>query len=114
MPHRSQSELTSAPATSPGTSVTRLGGLDACRGLIMVGMALDHAVYLLWVGAREPSFLFWYGPFVSDETTPEFVIRMISSLCAPGFFLLLGAGLALFIESRRRVGWTDEIGRAHV
>ncbi|HND51230.1 MAG TPA: heparan-alpha-glucosaminide N-acetyltransferase domain-containing protein [Pirellulaceae bacterium] len=90
----------------------RFVGLDVCRGLIIVGMALDHCVYLLWSGAREPSFLFWHGPFTSDETTPEFLIRLFSSLCAPGFFLLMGTGLALFADARRRAGWTSAaIGR---
>jgi uncharacterized membrane protein len=75
-------------------------------------MSLDHCVYLLWSAASEPSFLFWYGPFVSTETTPELAIRMISSLCAPGFFLLMGASLALFADARRRAGWsTAAIGR---
>lgn len=66
------------PAASTNLAI-RFAGLDACRGLIMVGMALDHCVYLLWTGAREPSFLFWYGPFVSDETLPELVIRLIAN-----------------------------------
>lgn len=99
------------PAASTNLAI-RFAGLDACRGLIMVGMALDHCVYLLWTGAREPSFLFWYGPFVSDETLPELVIRLIASLCAPGFFLLMGAGLTLFAAARRKQGWTEAaIGR---
>ena len=99
------------PAASTNLAI-RFAGLDACRGLIMVGMSLDHCVYLLWTGAREPSFLFWYGPFVSDETLPELVIRLIANLCAPGFFLLMGAGLTLFAAARRQQGWTEAaIGR---
>lgn len=85
----------------------RFAELDICRGLIMVGMALDHCVYLLWSGAREPSFLFWYGPLLSDENLSELIIRFVSNLCAPGFFLLMGAGFALFAEARRGQGWSE-------
>lgn len=91
----------------------RLPGLDLCRSLICVLMALDHATYLLWSEAREPSFLFWYGPFVSDEVLPETLIRLGSNLCAPGFFLLMGAGISMFAQNRRQLLWSEPAIQKH-
>lgn len=108
------------PAASTNLAI-RFAGLDACRGLIMVGMALDHCVYLLWTGAREPSFLFWYGPFVSDETLPELVIRLIANplrtlkpdenwMNYVGVLSALGVSMAL-TGILNRLAWAPPLGR---
>ncbi|MBN8248706.1 MAG: hypothetical protein J0L84_14860, partial [Verrucomicrobia bacterium] len=76
-------------------------------------MALTHAAYLLWVGAREPSFLFWHGPFVSDERWPEAAIRLLSGACSSGFFILMGAGISLYAHARREAGWNWPAIRRH-
>lgn len=89
-------------------NTARLTWLDLCRGLICVTMAIDHGTYLLWSGARESSFLSWYGPFTSDESVAETFIRLGSSLCAPGFFFLMGCGITFFAVSRQRMNWSGK------
>ena len=39
-----------------------------------------------------------------DSAMP-FLLRAVTHLCAPGFFLLMGVGMALFIAGRIREGW---------
>jgi uncharacterized membrane protein len=97
----------------PSTAVGRLDFVDSYRGLLCLLMALDHAVYFLWSGAHEHSFTFWYGPFSSQESVGETIVRMLSNLSAPGFFLLLGAGLAFYVRARRKLGWTDQAISRH-
>lgn len=87
----------------------RLPGLDVFRGLIMALMALDHASY--FVAGVHPAEL-WSRPLPRYEAVLPFATRLVSHLCAPGFFLLMGTGLALFAASRERAGWTPaRIGR---
>src|SRR5687768_10877946 len=97
----------------PSVAAGRLDFIDVCRGLLVVLMALDHAVYFLWSGAHESSFTFWHGPFVSEEGLGETVVRLLSNVSAPGFFLLLGAGLAFYARTRRKLGWTDRAIARH-
>ena len=82
----------------------RFSSLDAHRGLIMVLMAIDHASYFI---ARVHSAEFWGVtlPFYPDASW--FWMRWITHLCAPGFFLLMGIGMALFAVSRRKAGWSE-------
>ncbi len=80
----------------------RLPALDALRGLIMVLMALDHASLLL---ARVHPFEMWNQPLPAYGSASWFFTRWLTHLCAPGFFLLMGAGMALLESSRRAQGW---------
>ncbi len=80
----------------------RLPALDALRGLIMVLMALDHASLLL---ARVHPFEMWNQPLPVYGSVPWFFTRWLTHLCAPGFFFLMGAGMALLESSRREKGW---------
>lgn len=93
-------------ARSPG-GVHRLDALDRVRGLLMVLMALDHASY--FVGNRHP-LEFWGLPlpaYAADTTgTGWLLTRLVTHVCAPGFFLLMGASLVLFAEGRRAAGWS--------
>lgn len=82
---------------------TRMGALDTFRGLIMVLMALDHASY--FVAGVHPTEI-WSRPLPHYDAILPFATRLVSHLCAPGFFLLMGAGMALFAGSRKRAGWT--------
>ncbi|MGD9905144.1 MAG: heparan-alpha-glucosaminide N-acetyltransferase domain-containing protein [Vicinamibacterales bacterium] len=83
---------------------SRLPSLDVLRGLIMVVMALDHVG--LMVG-RFHSQEMWAGAWTRYDAALPFLTRFITHVCAPGFFLLMGAGLALMAESRAQQGWSS-------
>ncbi len=87
----------------------RLAALDIQRGFIMVLMALDHVV--AFVFRYHPSEV-WAGAWTRYSSWERFVTRLVTHLCAPGFFLLMGAGVSLLLEARRRDGWTDSAARS--
>jgi len=83
----------------------RLPPLDALRGLIIVLMALDHANHFI---AQEHSpGEYWGGAFPVYPDTPAFLTRLVTHPCAPGFFFLMGVGMLLFANSRRKQGWSE-------
>jgi uncharacterized membrane protein len=69
----------------------------------MVLMAIDHASF--FIARVHPAESWGYGPPYYASTT-AFLTRWITHLCAPGFFLLMGAGMAMFAATRRRAGWS--------
>jgi len=88
----------------------RLRVIDVLRGLIMVLMALDHVG--LMVG-RFHSQEMWAGAWTRYSSAVPFLTRFVTHFCAPGFFLLMGAGVALMAEARTRQGWSGpRIARA--
>jgi len=87
------------------TTEGRLFPLDAVRGLIIAFMALDHANY--FIARAHSSGEHWGGPFPAYTAALPFLTRLVTHLCAPGFFFLMGAGITLFAEARRRHGWKD-------
>ena len=70
----------------------------------MVLMALDHASMFI---ARVHSAEFWDTPLPVYPDPYWFFARWLTHMCAPGFFLLMGMGMALFADSRRQAGWSD-------
>ena len=82
----------------------RLFAPDALRGLLMVLMALDHANF--FVAQRHSSGEMWGGPFPVYTDALPFVTRLVTYLAAPGFFLLMGLGMALLGHAREEQGWT--------
>jgi uncharacterized membrane protein len=78
--------------------------LDALRGLMMILMALDHARFFV---AKVHPLEIWNAPLPQYRNIASFITRFFSHLCAPGFFFLMGVGMALFAESRRRQGWSE-------
>lgn len=80
----------------------RLPAPDALRGLIMALMALDHASLLL---AHVHPFEMWNQPLPAYGSVSWFFTRWLTHLCAPGFFLLMGAGMALLAGARSEAGW---------
>jgi uncharacterized membrane protein len=84
-------------------SSKRLYPLDALRGLIIVFMALDHANY--FVAQQHSSGEQWGGIFPAYNSALSFLTRLVTHFCAPGFFFLMGVGMLLFAESRRKQGW---------
>lgn len=83
-------------------SAPRLPAVDALRGWIMVLMALDHAALLL---ARVHPFELWNQPLPAYGGAAWFFTRWVTHLCAPGFFFLMGASMALLAGARTRAGW---------
>lgn len=87
----------------------RLAALDIQRGLIMVLMALDHVVAFVY--RYHPSEV-WAGAWTRYTSWQPFVTRLVTHLCAPGFFLLLGCSVALLLQSRTEQGMTDSQARS--
>jgi uncharacterized membrane protein len=69
----------------------------------MVLMAIDHASF--FVARVHPAESWAYGPPYYASTI-AFLTRWVTHLCAPGFFLLMGAGMAMFAASRVQAGWS--------
>ena len=81
---------------------SRHTSLDVFRGIIVALMAWDHTTHLFtceddaYVGGE-----LWSGDFSAYDSSPKlFVSRVASHVCAPGFFLTMGIGMALFTASR--------------
>jgi uncharacterized membrane protein len=92
--------VTEAPAL-PATQ--RLLSLDQLRGLLMVLMALDHAVF--FVTRLHTIGEFWGGPYPSYASALPFLVRWVTHLSASGFSFLLGVGQGLGARAKRRQGW---------
>jgi len=90
--------------TSAMTGGQRFIGMDANRGFIMILMAIDHASYFI---ARVHSAEFWWKAMPVYPDIFWFWTRWITHLCAPGFFLLMGIGMILFADARRKAGWEE-------
>jgi len=84
---------------------SRFLALDALRGLIIVLMALDHANY--FVAQQHSSGEHWGGVFPAYSDGLTFLTRWVTHPVAPGFMFLMGAGMALFANSRRNRGWSE-------
>ena len=82
---------------------SRVRSIDVLRGLIMVVMALDHVG--LMVG-RFHSQEMWAGAWTRYSSALPFLTRLVTHFCAPGFFLLMGVGLAMMADARAHQGWT--------
>ena len=98
--------MASNEVASQKTSSTaaRLLPLDALRGLIMALMALDHAN--MFVAHKHPAGEHWGGGFPAYSSALPFLTRLVTHLCAPGFSFLMGTGMVLFAQSRRKMGWS--------
>jgi uncharacterized membrane protein len=103
------------PPASVRTQVvttSRLQPLDSLRGLIMCVMALDHAN--AFIAHAHPRPEFWSGPFPAYADALAFLTRFVTHLAAPGFFFLLGAGVTLLADARRREGWPEAAITRHL
>ncbi len=80
----------------------RLRAVDVLRGLLMAVMALDHVGLMI---GRFHSQEMWAGAWTRYTSALPFLTRAVTHLCAPGFFLLLGTGMALQADARARAGW---------
>lgn len=83
---------------------SRLIPLDALRGLIIVLMALDHANQ--FIAQQHSPGEYWGGGLPTYRDALTFLTRLVTHLSAPGFFFLMGVGMLLFANSRRKQGWS--------
>lgn len=86
--------------------MNRYLSIDVLRGLIMIIMALDHVIGALAIHpATEVSF--------SNNMFPGYIngvqqwSRLLTHLCAPGFQLLAGMGLAMSVARAQQAGTTS-------
>jgi uncharacterized membrane protein len=90
--------------TPASPTAARLFAPDALRGLIITLMALDHANY--FIARQHPTGEMWGGPYPVYTDTLTFLTRFVTHFCAPGFFFLMGVGMALWALSRQEQGWS--------
>lgn len=103
--------MATTPVAEPTTRGRRNLALDGLRGLIVVLMALDHANY--FVAQQHSPGEHWGGDSPAYSDALSFVTRLVTHPAAPGFFFLMGAGMALFASSRRARGWSERAVVAH-
>jgi uncharacterized membrane protein len=75
----------------------RLESIDLLRGGVMVLMALDHVRDFFGAATINPT-----DPAIT--TVPLFFTRWMTHICAPTFFLLMGAGAFLAGRTQSRAG----------
>jgi uncharacterized membrane protein len=95
---------TNSTGRSDWQHTKRLRSVDALRGLIMVWMALDHANY--FIAQQHSSGEYWGGDYPVYQSIAPFLVRFVTHFSAPGFFFLMGAGMAMYSQSRQALGWT--------
>jgi len=72
----------------------RLESIDYLRGFVMVIMALDHVRDYFSSSAIDP--------LSSEASTPLFLTRLITNICAPAFVLLAGVSAGLMSQRRSK------------
>ena len=79
------------PDTAAGAPRTRIGSIDALRGLVMLLMLVDHVREFFYLHAQV-------GDPVDLAATPPdlFLTRAASHICAPVFLLLTGLSASLY------------------
>ncbi|WP_428309629.1 heparan-alpha-glucosaminide N-acetyltransferase domain-containing protein [Hydrocarboniphaga sp.] len=72
-------------------STPRWDDVDLLRGAIIMLMAIDHASLMV---AHQHSSEFWGAALPVYDDARWLLTRLITHVCAPGFFLLMGVGIA--------------------
>ena len=100
------STISASPSYQAATTKShRMQWLDALRGLLIIIMAIDHASFFILKIHRGE---FWGRPLPSYEAAAPFLTRVITHICAPGFFFLMGISMLLFAHSRYQMGWSEK------
>jgi uncharacterized membrane protein len=84
-----------AEAAMKTTVPVRLAAVDRHRGLVMIIMALDHSSFFL--NKVHPSEFWGIAPPLYPGSL-ELITRLVTHLCAPGFFLTMGIGMAFWYQ----------------
>ncbi|MBI5667756.1 MAG: DUF1624 domain-containing protein [Chloroflexi bacterium] len=84
----------------------RILALDILRGYAMLAMLLSHSSWRLPDLDYRVAFG-WDNLIVPDLVPPQSVIGFFLQAATPIFFLLAGFSLPMFIESRRKRGWSE-------
>lgn len=90
--------------TEPMLKKNRFDAIDMSRGVIMILMALDHAVFFI---LRGHPMEYWGRPMPVYSTILPMLTRLTAHFCAPGFYFLMGISLVLFYQSRKSHSWSD-------
>lgn len=86
----------------------RYPSIDIARGVIIVVMALDHASSAWNAGRPYPCLEGWVVfPTFAYASIWQQITREITHICAPGFQLLAGMGLAISVFRRRGRGTSE-------
>jgi uncharacterized membrane protein len=85
--------------------MNRYLSIDVLRGLIMIIMAIDHTIG--GFGDPHPPEIALDTPFAGYTSLTSQWSRLITHLCAPGFQLLAGMGLALSVTRSRQQGVSE-------
>ncbi|KAJ1338295.1 heparan-alpha-glucosaminide N-acetyltransferase [Microdochium nivale] len=95
-------------AAATAVATVRAVGPDLLRGLLMVIMAMDHTVVSInsWSHGQGRISEGDGAPVTQWNRPIGYAVRTMTHLCAPGFFFLLGMGIAYFGRSRSRLGWS--------
>jgi uncharacterized membrane protein len=98
--------------------MNRYLSIDTLRGLIMVIMAIDHALGVWYVGknyfpeialpaSESQQFGPQFNPYTDYRDPATQFSRVVTHVCAPGFQLLAGLGLAISVARSRRQGMSE-------
>lgn len=95
-----ETQLSGVVSTKPA-SLGRQIAPDLLRGLLMALMAIDHTSLTVGAYAHGTGILGENATQVITEWNSNlaYTLRSLSHLCAPGFTMLLGMGIAFFTES---------------
>lgn len=76
-------------------NLKRDSAIDVLRGVIMILMAIDHCFLTIYKTHFAES---WNSPIPIYGSNTIFITRWLSNICAPGFALLMGISISLFIS----------------
>eukprot|EP01084_Bolivina_argentea_P175107 303283_1 len=92
----------------------RLSNIDMFKGVIMILMVLDHSWGIIsprtdpewWFGQDKTVYTIYGTIDIALGHCAFFMIRFVTKMCAPGFFMMLGFGMVYFYQHRyMKVYW---------
>lgn len=86
--------------------MNRFLSIDVLRGVIMIIMALDHVIGAVSLG-HDTEVSFVNEMFRGYASIAQQCSRLLTHLCAPGFQLLAGMGLAISVARAQQNGTSE-------